>query len=55
MNSPKYSVKYEIKAYPDDVIVEIICKDEEEAKAVYEDRLSRGTLKNVKIKIRNNT
>ena len=44
-----FVITYEIPAFPSDVIVEIHCRNNEEATSIYEERISRGTLKNVKL------
>jgi hypothetical protein len=39
----QYIVRYEIEARPSDVIVEIYCKNKEEADEIYEERLKHRT------------
>lgn len=45
----QYLVRYEIEARPGSVIVEIICKDEEDQIKVYEERKDRIEIKKLKM------
>lgn len=44
---PVYTVKYEIELFPSPVIIELVCKSEEEMKEVYESRRTNGNCKRV--------
>jgi hypothetical protein len=45
----RYSVSYEIAVLPTNVIVELMCKDEKEARALFLDKKANIGLLNVKI------
>lgn len=45
-----YSVQYELKALPSDVIVEVFCNSKEEADQVYKERKNSGACVNVTLK-----